>query len=63
MKRTLILAAIWAAGIMGSVAQTQTEQYLPGITTEGAIYSLPKTAVRIAVQVEKTTYTPGDFAP
>lgn len=46
-----------------SLAQTQTEQYLPGITTEGAVYALPKTAVRIAVQVEKTSYTPGDFAP
>lgn len=63
VKRTLIIAAFLASGISASVAQTQTEQYLPGITTEGAIYSLPKTAVRIAVRVEKTTFTPGDLAP
>jgi hypothetical protein len=63
VKRTLIIAALIASGFTASVAQTQTEQYLPGITTEGAIYSLPKTAVRIAVRVEKTTFTPGDFAP
>ena len=63
LKRTLIIAALIASGFTASVAQTQTEQYLPGITTEGAIYSLPKTAVRIAVRVEKKTFSPGDFAP
>jgi hypothetical protein len=36
--------------------------YRPGVTSEGAVYFLPKTAVRITVQVEKTTYTPGDFS-
>ena len=63
IKRTLIIAALIASGLTTSVAQTLTEQYMPGITTEGAIYALPKTAVRIAILVEKTTYTPGDFAP
>lgn len=64
VKRTQIIAALFASCFsLTSVAQTQTEQYLAGITTEGAIYSLPKTAIRIAVLVEKTTYTPGDFAP
>ena len=63
MKRTLIIAALALFTSHFSVAQTQIEQYLPGMTTEGAIYALPKTAVRIAVQVEKTTYTPGDLAP
>ena len=42
-------------------AQTATSYYKPGVTTEGAIYFLPKTAIRITVRVEKTTYTPGDF--
>lgn len=42
-------------------AQTQISKYQPGVTPEGAIYFLPKTALRIVVQVEKTTYTPGDF--
>ena len=42
-------------------AQTVSSVYQPGVTTEGAIYFLPKTAVIVTVQVEKTTYTPGDF--
>ncbi|MBR1448396.1 MAG: DUF4831 family protein [Prevotella sp.] len=46
-----------------SVAQTQISDYQPGVTTDGAIYFLPKTALRINIMVEKTTYTPGDFAP
>ncbi|MBO6060229.1 MAG: DUF4831 family protein [Bacteroidaceae bacterium] len=31
------------------------------MTTEGAIYFLPKTAINITIQIEKSTYTPGDF--
>ena len=44
-------------------AQTVTDPYEPGQTAEGIIYFLPKTAVRVAVKIEKTTYQPGDFAP
>ena len=44
-------------------AQTLLSQYRPGVTPEGAVYFLPKTALRISVLVEKTTYEPGDFAP
>ena len=43
-------------------AQTQLSEYKPGATSEGAVYFLPKTAVRISVLVEKTTYVPGDFS-
>ena len=46
-----------------TLAQTQLNVYSPGVTLEGAVYFLPKTALRISVLVEKTTYTPGDFAP
>ena len=46
-----------------SIAQTQLSIYRPGVTPEGAVYFLPKTALRISVLVEKTTYMPGDFAP
>lgn len=42
-------------------AQTVSSIYQPGVTTEGAVYFLPKTAVTVTVEVEKTTYTPGDF--
>lgn len=45
-----------------SEAQSEISKYKPGVTPEGAIYYLPKTALRITVQVERTTYTPGDFA-
>ena len=44
-----------------SHAQTASSFYQPGVTTEGAVYFLPKTAVKVTIQVEKTTYTPGDF--
>ena len=44
-------------------AQTSTGAYMPGVTQEGAVYFLPKTAVNVVVKIEKATYTPGDFAP
>ncbi len=44
-------------------AQTVLSKYQPGVTTDGAIYYLPKTALHFLVQVEKTTYTPGEYAP
>ena len=43
-------------------AQTQLSKYVPGITTDGAIYYLPKTSMHFIVQVERTTYTPGEYA-
>lgn len=33
-----------------------------GLSVEGSSYYLPKTALRISLLVEKTTYTPGEFA-
>lgn len=44
-----------------SQAQTASSYYMPGVTSEGAIYFLPKTAIQVTVQVEKSSYTPGDF--
>lgn len=43
-------------------AQTQLSPYQPGVTPEGAVYMLPRTALQLRVLVEKTTYKPGDFA-
>lgn len=43
-------------------AQTLLTEYKPGVTPEGAVYFLPKTAIRFTFLIEKTTYTPGDFA-
>ena len=62
MKRILIALALIVCQLTTSVAQTQISSYKPGVTTDGAIYYLPKTALRIRVQVEKTSYQPGDFS-
>lgn len=43
------------------MAQTVSSLYQPGVTAEGAIYFLPKTTITITIQIEKSTYTPGDF--
>ncbi|MGN1262417.1 MAG: DUF4831 family protein [Prevotella sp.] len=59
MKK-IIFAALLMLPCMAT-AQTEISKYKPGVTSEGVVYFLPKTALRIVVQVEKTTYTPGDF--
>ena len=59
MKKILILSLIMAATVRMAIAQIS--DYRPGVTTDGAVYFLPKTAIRVAVKVEKTQYTPGDF--
>ena len=60
-KRALLCLSFIISHLSFSVAQTVSSAYQPGVTTEGAVYFLPKTAVTVTVQVEKTTYTPGDF--
>ena len=47
---------------VGASAQTVISEYHPGATTDGAVYYLPRTALRISVLVERTSYQPGDFA-
>lgn len=61
MRRIIIILFTFCCTLFTSLAQTATSPYLPGVTSEGAIYFLPKTAVRITVQIEKTSYTPGDL--
>ena len=62
MRRLSIALAFIICHLSFSVAQTSLEPYRPGMTAEGVVYYLPKTAVRVSVLVEKTTYQPGDFA-
>lgn len=61
MKRNrikAIAAALVATAVsLGANAQTSVR------TVDGSSYYLPKTVLRFALQIEKTTYTPGDFAP
>ncbi|MDD6895609.1 MAG: DUF4831 family protein [Prevotellaceae bacterium] len=58
--KTILTTLLLSASSM-AIGQTQISDYRPGVTAEGAVYYLPKTGARIAVKVEKTTYTPGDF--
>lgn len=60
MKKYIIAALLAANG--AAQAQVELSNYKPGVTEEGAVYCLPKTTLRFVVQVEKTTYTPGEFA-
>lgn len=43
-------------------AQTEVTPFTPGSTLEGVNYFLPRTALRIVVEVEKTEVTPGDLS-
>lgn len=66
MKRTNIsrmVAAMVMAMVMATSggAQTNSQAYRPGVTPEGVVYYLPKTAFRITIRMERKTYTPGDF--
>lgn len=44
-----------------AMGQTAIHTYTPGVTTEGAAYYLPKTAINISITTEKTAYTPGEL--
>lgn len=59
--RNILLPSLLAVA-MGASAQSEISHYVPGVTAEGAVYFLPNTALRVTVMVEKTTYTPGEFA-
>lgn len=56
---TLLLCC---SGMATGWGQTALSDYRPGVTSEGAVYFLPKTAIRVSVLIEKSTYTPGDFS-
>lgn len=60
MRKHLLSLLLTASSI--TFAQTQLSDYRPGVTEEGAIYCLPKTAMRFVAKIEKTTYTPGEYA-
>ena len=50
MSRKLALFIALTLGATGSLAQTVISNYKPGVTSEGAVYYLPKTAIRITLQ-------------
>jgi len=61
-KYLIALLTVTTTAATPAFAQTSIGTYRPGITEEGAIYYLPKTAVRIVVRSEKSTYKPGDLS-
>ena len=46
-----------------SGAQTVVKDYEPGVSKEGIVYYLPKTAVEITLTAAKVTYIPGELCP
>ena len=46
---------------IATMAQTTITTYRPGVSTEGAAYYLPKTAINVSITTEQTTYTPGEL--
>ena len=59
--RHLLLLFLYSLIILPSAAQPITKLE-PGRTPEGAVYFLPKTAVRITLLVERKVYQPGQYA-
>jgi hypothetical protein len=58
----LLFFVLYLLFSVSAKAQTTVSDYRPGVTTDGAVYFLPRTALRITVLVERTTYEPGDYA-
>lgn len=62
MKKNIMTLLLCCSGMATGWSQTALSDYRPGVTSEGAVYFLPKTAIRVSVLIEKSTYTPGDFS-
>ena len=63
MKYSKFLAlALGSLSLLPLCAQTHVAPYRPGLTPEGITYFLPKTSVRIVLEVEHTHTQPGEFA-
>lgn len=60
MKKEALLTTLLLIGLP-SIAQTNITNYTPGVSTEGVVYYLPKTAIGIDITIEKTNYIPGEL--
>ena len=58
MKKFLLIFFTFHLSLFTSQSQTVSSLYQPGVTSEGAVYFLPKTAVNVTLLVEKTSYQP-----
>lgn len=61
MKKTFLSVLIALSALCGTNAQTTVLDYTPGVTTDGVVYYLPQTELKIAVTATRTTQHPGDF--
>ena len=61
MKKFLLILFTFHLSLFTAQSQTVSSLYQPGVTSEGAVYFLPKTAVNVTLLVEKTSYQPGEF--
>lgn len=59
MKKVIVLFSFLLSA--GCYAQTEVTQYMPGVTTDGVTYFLPKTIIEVEVKAVKIKYTPGEF--
>lgn len=60
MKKLLILN-LMALAALACHAQTEVTNFVPGSTLDGVNYYLPRTAMRVVVEAEKTVVTPGEL--
>ncbi len=60
-KHLLSLSLCLMVPCIGLWAQTEVSTYQPGVTIDGVTYFLPRTALRITVEAEKTVVTPGEL--
>ena len=61
MKKSLILGGMLCFALSAANAQTEVSKYIPGVTTDGVTYFLPKTGLKVRVIARKITHTPGEF--
>ena len=60
--RTLFLTLVFGLSLfLPSVAQTIVKDYEPGVSKDGIVYFLPKTAVDITLTTAKVSYIPGEL--
>ena len=56
-----MLGGMLCFALSAANAQTEVSKYIPGVTTDGVTYFLPKTGLKVRVTARKITHTPGEF--
>lgn len=62
MMKKIMVAMATALMTLGANAQTEVAPFVPGSTLDGVNYFMPKTALRLVVEIEKTVVKPGDLS-